>query len=97
MDVELDDLMIGVGNGVLEGPAINNNYASNNSMIVSENCFSTYNTPKFKQGYEAFPKFLVKRNPLQHHIITSDVYNDEMAEESSDSYSQPTSKNSLIM
>lgn len=30
---------------------------------MSENCFSTYNTPKFTPGYEFFPQLNVKKNP----------------------------------
>ena len=54
---DMDELLIGVGSGVLMGPTNvkNHAYVSNASLAVSENCFSTYNTPKFKQGYEAFP------------------------------------------
>ena len=47
---DLDEMMIGVGSGVLMGPTTTNNqaYQSNASHVMSENCFSTYNTPKFK-------------------------------------------------
>jgi hypothetical protein len=51
--------------------------------MQSENCFSTYNTPKFKQGYEAFPKFQVKKNPLFQRILeTSYLSAEEEADES---------------
>ena len=42
---------------------------------MSENCFSTYNTPKFQHGYEFFPQLQVKKNPHFGKIIEGD--NDE--------------------
>ena len=54
------------GVGVMPGGAArpdNFNQTGYQTLAFSENCFSTYNTPKFDQGQEFFPKLLVKRNP----------------------------------
>ena len=64
---QIDDLMIGIknGTGVLTITGRGNgglNYQTSGSVKVSENAFSTYNTPKFRQGGEFFatPKLQIK-------------------------------------
>ena len=65
----IDDLMIGIKNGTgvlaMSGREAGGglNYQTQTSIKLSENCFSTYNTPKFRQAGEFFPQLNVKKNP----------------------------------
>ena len=70
---QIDDLMVGINNGVGvlavtgrvpgDGNFMQKADQTHTSVKVSENCFSTYNTPKFQHGYEFFPQLHVKKNP----------------------------------
>ena len=86
---QIDDLMVGVNNGQgvlavtgrIPGSTegfMQNAYQTQNSVkVMSENCFSTYNTPKFQHGYEFFPQLHVKKNPHFGKILEGD-HDEEM-------------------